>query len=114
GQHVLCTNPAALDGGSAPLDAYFPARRLGGPINFTLSPLAPTPWVHYPDLLTGECQSEDGANWLQVTDERRRPDRRLVLRDSLGPTWGLHIYDMNVALGNLVDVVRAEAAAYGS
>src|SRR5262249_28743550 len=43
GQHVLCTNPAALGGGSAPLDAYFPARRLGGPINFTLESLAPTP-----------------------------------------------------------------------
>ena len=114
GQHVLCTNPAALDGGSAPLDAYFPARRLGGPINFTLEPLGPTPWVHYPDLFTGECKTADGATWLQVDDRRTQPDDRLVLRESLGPTWGLHIYDMNVALGNLVDVVRAETAAYGS
>ena len=113
GQHVLCTNPAALGGGSAPLDAYFPARRLGGPINFTLSPLAPTPWLHYPDRLTGECKSEGGANWLQVNDEHPPPNG-VVLRDSLGPTWGLHVYDANVALGNLVDVVKSEAAAYTS
>jgi hypothetical protein len=112
GQQVLCTNPAALRGGPATLDAYFPARRLSGPINFTLEPLAPTPWVHYPDLLTGECKTENGATWLQVDDRRTQPDDRLLLRESLGPTWGLHIYDMNVAFGNLVDVVRSEAAAY--
>ena len=114
GYHVLCTNPAALGGGGAPLDAYFPARRLGGPINFTLTPLASTPWVHYPDLLTGECKRAGGADWLQVDDVRKSPDDRLVLRDSLGPTWGLHVYDANVALGNLVDVVKAEAAAYAA
>lgn len=114
GQHVLCTSPAALGGGEAPLDAYFPARPLGGPINFTKTPLAPTPWVHYPDLLTGECKSDSGAHWLQVNDVRKSPDDRLPLRDSLGPTWGLHIYDANVALGNLVDVVKSEAAAYAS
>jgi hypothetical protein len=114
GYHVLCTNPAALGGGSAPLDAYFPAHQLGGVINFTSNPLASTAWVRYPDLLTGECKSEGGADVLQVTDVRKSPDERLVLRDSLGPTWGLHIYDANVALGNLVDVVKSEAAAYAS
>jgi hypothetical protein len=113
GQHVLCTNPAALGGGVAPLDAYFPARRLGGPINFTKKPLASTPWLHYPSGLTGECKNENGASWLQVDDTRTQPNR-LVLRDSLGPTWGLHVYDANVALGNLVDVVKTEAAAYAS
>jgi len=112
GQHVLCTNPAALEGGSAPLDAYFPAHQLGGVINFTSNPLATTAWVRYPDLLRGECKSENGADVLRVTDVRKSPDARLVLRDSLGPTWGLHIYDANVALGNLVDVVKSEAAAY--
>jgi len=113
GQHVLCTNPAALGGGSATLDAYFPSRRLGGPINFTLKPLAPTPWLHYPEGLTGECKSVTGAHWLQVDDSRTQPNR-LVLRDSLGPTWGLHIYDVNLTLGNLVDVARSQAAAYAA
>jgi hypothetical protein len=112
GQHVLCTNPAALGGGSAGLDAYFPARRLGGPINFTAEPLAPTPWLHYPDRFTGECKSGNGAEWLQVNDAGAASGDLFALHDSLGPTWGLHIYDMNVALGNLVDVVRSQALAY--
>jgi len=110
GQHVLCTNPAALGGGSETLDAYFPSRRLGGPINFTLKPLARTPWLHYPEGLTGKCQKESGANVLHITDARPQPG--LVLRDALGPTWGLHVYDVNLTLGNLVDVVRSEAGAY--
>jgi hypothetical protein len=31
---------------------------------------------------------------------------------TLGPTWGLHLVDVNIALGDLVALVRAEAAAY--
>jgi len=28
------------------------------------------------------------------------------------PTWGLHLLDANIALGNLIALVRSEAAAY--
>jgi hypothetical protein len=28
------------------------------------------------------------------------------------PTWGLHLLDANIALGNLVTVLRSEAAAF--
>ena len=30
------------------------------------------------------------------------------------PAWGLHVDDPNLALGNLVDLVQSEAAAYTS
>jgi hypothetical protein len=114
GEQILCTNPAALAGGSGQLDAYFPARRLGGPINFTTEPLAPTPWLHYADRFTGACKSAEGADWLQVDDDQPPPGDEFVLREALGPTWGFHVYDTNVALGSLVDVVRSQTAAYGS
>ena len=35
-----------------------------------------------------------------------------VLNNTPDPTWGLHLVDANIALGNLVDVVRTESAAY--
>ena len=70
--------------------------------------------MSYPDLFTAQCESSGGKSWLQITDVRRAGDGRPELRDALGPTWGLHIYDMNIALGNLVDIVRSEAAAYTS
>ncbi len=28
------------------------------------------------------------------------------------PTWGLHLTDANIALGNLVNLVHTQAAAY--
>jgi hypothetical protein len=31
---------------------------------------------------------------------------------TLGPTWGLHLVDVNIALGNLVSIVGDESAAY--
>jgi hypothetical protein len=31
---------------------------------------------------------------------------------SLGPTWGLHLADMQLAMGNLVKLVKLESKAY--
>jgi hypothetical protein len=34
------------------------------------------------------------------------------VQNLLGPTWGLHLADINIALGNLVDLVRNQVDAY--
>jgi hypothetical protein len=73
-------------------------------------PKASTPWVSYPDRYTVQCASAGGANWLQVTPTGG--DSRPAVAQTLGPTWGLHLYDFNIALGNLVSLVRQEAAAF--
>jgi hypothetical protein len=75
-------------------------------------PTAPTPWVAYPDRYTVQCTSAGGADWLQVT--AAPGDARPTVAQTLGPTWGLHLYDFNIALGNLVSLVGHEAAAYGA
>jgi hypothetical protein len=31
---------------------------------------------------------------------------------TLGPAWGLHLYDMNLPLGDLVEVARRQASAH--
>ena len=114
GQHVLCTNPAALGGGAGPLDPYF-ATGLGGIFGIGSTKTVTTPWVAYPDLFVGECRDEGGASWLHVTDARKPGDDRPIhLVDSLGPTWGLHLYDGNIALGNLTDIVQHQANAYAA
>ena len=56
-----------------------------------------TAWVNYPDLFTVQCLNTDGASRLQITDIRKPGDDRPKLIDALGPTWGLHIYDGNIA-----------------
>jgi len=39
-------------------------------------------------------------------------DTRPVVQQTSGAGWGLHQDDVNLALGNLVQLVRDEAAAY--
>jgi hypothetical protein len=114
GEQVLCTNPTALAGGSGPADPYFPTRRMNSVVSFTTQPGVTTAWVNYPDLFTAQCENAGGANWLQITDVRKPGDNRPALSDALGPTWGLHLYDANIALGNLVDIVQSEAGAWHS
>lgn len=99
GVQVACVNPAEIGGGTADLVPYFPA-----------VPPVTTPWVTYPDLYSASCSSAGGATWLQVND--LTVAGRPVVSESLGAAWGYHVDDINLALGNLVDDVAAEEAAY--
>jgi pimeloyl-ACP methyl ester carboxylesterase len=111
---VLCVNPAALGGGSATLDPLFPTASVAAGLGAAASgaPRAATPWVSEPDLYSGQCMYQDGASWLQVSAPINPGDTRGVVRQILGPTWGLHLVDVNIALGNTISVVTAEASAY--
>jgi hypothetical protein len=101
GQQVLCTNPAALgEKGADALSPYF----------VSSATTTGEPWVTYPGLYTGACQSTGGATWLQI--DAHAGDSRPVVTPTLGPTWGLHLDDVNLALGNLVNDVTAEEMAY--
>ena len=106
GQQVACVNPAAVGGGTAPLDDYFFLREVE-----KVAPPPPTQWLTFPDLYTGTCEHRGGATWLQVTDIAAAGDTRPVVAESQGPDWGYHADDMNLVLGNLVrDVAASEAA----
>ena len=107
GLQVLCTNPAALSGGSGALLPYFAVG--AGKIGKTR---LTTPWVSFPGLYTAQCESADGITWLQVNDLGTPSDPRPRATASQGPTFGIHMYDVNIALGNLVADVRAEEASY--
>ena len=100
GLEVACVNPASLGGGSATLDPYLPSQGS-----------AATPWVSYPGLYRAACRHADGASWLQVSKATGSSDTRPVVTEPDGPDWGYHVYDVNLALGNLVgDVAAAERA----
>jgi len=120
---AVCTNPAALGGGSGELHSYFSAvgRTITGTVE--VKPWAEgrgvdTPWVSVPGLLTARCASNENATYLEVTVNRQPGPRTdeitgdisvagLVLRQ-----WGLHLIDVNLAMGNLVDIVGQQAAAW--
>jgi len=116
GLQVLCTNPASLARSSVAgvLQPYAPTSPFPGPLGafYKPVPIAPTPWATYPDLYTGRCESSGGATWLQIDRTDIPGDTRPSVSQTLGPTWGLHLDDINLAVGNLVSLVREQAAAY--
>jgi hypothetical protein len=111
---VLCVNPAALNGGRGRLDSYFRTTPFPGPDGgvWTPVPNAPTPWVEYPDLYTASCQHAGDRTWLQIDAAVAAGDARPRLTDTIGPAQGLHLWDANLAAGNLVGIVRQQSRAW--
>jgi hypothetical protein len=105
GVQVACVNPAAISGGSADLSPYFLAATSTPP-----PPAVKTSWVTYPGLYSAACKDAGGASWLQVNTLTTA--HRPVVSETLGPAWGYHLDDINLALGNLLTDVRGEELAY--
>ena len=111
---ILCTNPAALGGGSAVLRSYgfdqpFPGL-LGIAVNEFTGPLPQlaTPWLIPPGRHTAHCSSAGGAHVLMLTPS----DGARVFTPAPDPRWGWHLGDMNLALGDLTSLARTQAAAW--
>jgi hypothetical protein len=115
-RQIACTNPAALDGGTGTLDAYsrtapFPGT-LGIAVNSSMDPVkgVSTPWVAFPGRSVAQCKTQGKLTWLQVTP--RPNDPRPVFHARIGAGWGLHLGDMNLALGQLTELVGFQGAFY--
>jgi hypothetical protein len=108
---AVCTDPAALTGRAPALDATF----LAGAQPW-LDPAAgtiTTPFVSVPGLLDGSCLTRDGFTWLDVTINRGPSGGRADdLPADLGPEWGMHLQDVQLALGDLVALATRQAQAY--
>ncbi|HEV7733511.1 MAG TPA: DUF3089 domain-containing protein [Candidatus Binatia bacterium] len=116
GAQVLCTNPAALGSGSAPLRTvvpttpFAPGTTIGASIRDIglVFPAVSTPWIYVQGAYDGECSSADDANVLQITAETGAPR----LTPAPDANWGLHLVDGNIALGNLTSLVRSQAKTF--
>ncbi len=116
GLQVLCTNPAALAGGTGLLNPLLPTRPFapGSSIAAGISllgirtPPASTPWISAPGSYSAQCVSNGGASVLEVAPRNGAP----ALHPSPLATWGLHLVDVNIAFGNLLGIVAAESASY--
>jgi Protein of unknown function (DUF3089) len=124
GTQVLCVNPTLLsqNGGTGNLLTYAPTTPFPGTLGAgSPVPSASTPWVEAPGLYTAQCKHENGASWLQVSlrgglSEEVQSElaaRNELAEELIGPEWGLHLYDVNIALGNLVNTVAIQTQAYG-
>ncbi len=120
-----CVNPAALAGGAGTLKPYFNAAAkliltpdASATFAWSKDLTVATPFVTLPGLLTGQCTSAAGANYLAITVNDTPGPRTheipgdLVRRGVVLKDWGLHLVDMDLTMGNLLDVVAGEAAAW--
>lgn len=110
GRHVLCTNPAALGGGSATLHPVLPTDARNGITQSARLGTFATGFVAFTDAVTGSCQQVAGANVLIVHGALGGHDVSTL--DRLGPTWGLHVLDVNIVLGDLVNLVSTQAVTF--
>jgi hypothetical protein len=113
---VLCTNPAALGGGSgilnliSPSAPFDPASPLAAGIKLlgVMFPTPPTVWWSSPGAYSAQCETLNGATVLFIKALHGAP----TPTPSPTPGWGLHLLDANVALGNLLGVVKDQVAAF--
>jgi pimeloyl-ACP methyl ester carboxylesterase len=111
---VLCTNPASLGGGAGTLHPYTPTAFFPGTIGLGVRiftgplPAVSTPWLVPSGRYRAHCSSAAGANVLRIDSlaGARAPT------PSPDATWGYHLGDVNLAVGNLIALVEAESAAY--
>jgi len=125
---AACTNPAALGGGKAELKAYLAngaaiaSSAAPTPTWVKDKPQPKTPFVALPGLISGQCVSKDGFNYLEahINADPADPRTDVINGDVVGPAgvvaadWGFHLIDANIAMGNLVEVVGQQAKAYAA
>ena len=115
---VLCTNPAALGGGSGRLTPIYPTKPfapsiIGAAANGALRglPKPKTPWAAFPDAYRGRCSHADDASVLRIAPVT---GRAFTITPTPDPTWGTHLADANIALGNLTNLVRRQITVHNS
>jgi hypothetical protein len=72
-------------------------------------------------LLAGKCVSNEKGTYLEVTVNEDQHDPRtdeiggdVVTNGKAVPSWGLHLIDVHLSIGNLVDIVGKQAKAYAT
>lgn len=127
GQVVGCANPAALTGGPAELRAYLSTSGAGAsaaPMPAWVNgddpaKMVTTPFVNVPGMLSAECKSDASGSYLSVTVKGDATDPRVddivgdvVTNNMVQPDWGLHLIDVHLTMGNLIELVAAKAKAF--
>jgi len=125
GVEHACTNPADLSGGEGFLKAYLAAHSRGfgdsapAPAWVRNGPDIATPFVQVPGLLSARCADSAVGAYLAVTLHGSPLDLRaddisgdVVTHGQVRERWGLHSIDIDLAIGNLIDIVSAQRAAW--
>lgn len=123
GSEVVCADPVRLSG--QPLRPMLArvTNLLGAPaqqLDWRQAMADVTsPFVSLPGVLKVACTKDGPSAYLALTvDTALRGTRPadtpgdIVVQGKLWDDWGLHLLDMNIRMGNLLDAVKLQAMAY--
>jgi len=70
-------------------------------------------------LLQGECVQHGELSYLEISINADSKDARtddiigdVISNDEVNKAWGLHLIDMSMTMGNLIDIVAKQAKVY--
>ena len=111
GLEDACVNPAGLLG-HADLDPMLPTRG-------EVARLLGTPFVENPGLVSAACTTAGYETFLAIAVKpsgvgATALTRALTDLDVRAPGWGLHALDVNLTLGDLVELVGRQAKAWAA
>jgi hypothetical protein len=122
---TACTNPASLAGGSGELQAYLSTQGSGlssapaGKDFWSKGSQVETPFVKVPGMLSAECVANEKGSYLSITVHGNPADPRtdditgdVLTNGNVQADWGLHLIDVNLAIGNLIDIIREQGKVY--
>ena len=124
GRTVACTNPASLGRGrNVPLDSYW---YTGPSVTNTQARIAwssqgapPTTFLRTEGLVSAACVNSGQLGYLAVTVNADPVDARtdeipgdVQILGRIQPGWGLHLVDVNLAMGDLLRLVEAQRDAF--
>jgi hypothetical protein len=123
GMTVACTNPARFRKATTPLDSYwFAGPSLSGTpstITWSSAGAPPTPFVRTDGLASAACVNRGQVGYLSIAVNADPADVRtdqipgdVTIAGRAQPGWGLHLADMNLALGDLIALVEAQTKGF--
>lgn len=124
GLRTVCVNPAALLSRAESARAIFSTGGVGTssrPMTEWVvgEPLPTTNFVAVPGLIATECVSNEGFDYLAVRVNADPADKRVdditgdvVVGERRLDDWGLHLIDMPVVMGDLVELTRRQHASW--
>ncbi len=125
GATAACVNPGVLAGSNGMLRPYFTTRASAGAgaaaTDWAKGKTIVTRFVTTPGLISADCANQDGHSYLAVTVHGDPADARtdtiagdVVVMGMVQKDWGLHLIDINLSMGDLIDITGQEAKAWTS